>query len=94
MRAKNRMAILIGKIDRQVYLSDDGGYGIYSLKNGRLRSTICVIGKQPKVLKTVDYKLVGQWNTVSKYGKRFVVSEFEKSGVVPIYIPPRYCPAL
>ena len=89
MRIANSMTILIGRIDRRVYLSEDGGYGIYSLKHGRLRSSICVIGKQPKVLKTVDYKLIGQWNTVSKYGERFVVSEFSKAGNVPIHRPQR-----
>lgn len=83
------MPILIGKIDKLVYLSEDRSYGIYSLKHGRLRSTICVIGEQPKVLKTVDYKLTGQWNTQSRYGERFVVSQFSKAGNVPIYKPVR-----
>lgn len=82
------MAILIGRIDKLVYLSEDGSYGIYSLKHGRVRSTICVMGDQPKVIKSSDYKLIGQWNTVSKYGKRFVVSEFSRAGKVAIYKPP------
>jgi len=82
------MATLIGRIDKKIYISDDGGYGIYSLKHGRERSTICVMGNQPKVIKSSDYKLIGNWNTVSKYGKRFVVFEFSKVGKVTIQKKP------
>ena len=77
------MTTLIGRIDKLIFLSGDKLYGVYSFKHGRLRSTLVAYGQQPKVRKSVDYKVVGEWRD-SDRGRRFVAKSIEDVGVVPI----------
>ena len=79
---KNQNSILIGKLKRIIYQVDD--YAVVILALPRKKETCIIFDgiEVPKLLKTVDYKLIGEYRHSPKYGKQFVVNRFEKIGKV------------
>ena len=67
--------IKIAKLTRLIF--SDGDYCLYAAKAGKTNIVISVRGEQPKVLKTVEYKLTGDFKTTNGRAT-FVVSEWEK----------------
>lgn len=75
--------IKICKIVKQIYNSGD--YYVFSGWCGESITLIYNGERPPKPLKTVEYKLTGEVEKNKKYGKQFVISEFEKIGKIKIY---------
>ena len=67
--------IKIAKLTRLIFSDDD--YCLYAAKAGKTKIVISVKGEQPKILKTVEYKLTGEFKNTEKY-RTFVVSDWEK----------------
>ena len=63
-------------ISQQIIFSDDD-YAVYAAKAGKESIVISVRGEQPKILRTVEYKLVGEFKTTNGR-KTFIVTEWEK----------------
>ena len=80
--------IKICKILKQIYNKDD--YYIFSGWCGESITLVYVGDEPPETLKTVDYKLIGEFVKHKKYGKQFIVSECEKVGKINIYKQPRH----
>lgn len=77
--------IKIAKLTRLIFSADN--YCVYAAKAGKTNIVISVRGEQPKILKTVEYKLTGDFKTTNGR-KTFVVSEWEKlSGRVNLAKP-------
>ena len=74
--------ILISKIKKQIFNSE-----LYYVFSGHCGKPVVITyqGKNPpKPLKTVDYKLIGEYKK-TKYGKSFAVTKWEKIGSVPVH---------
>ena len=69
--------IKIAKLKRLIFESEGGEYCVYSAKAGKSEIKIAIRGEQPKILKTVEYKLIGEFVNTQKY-RTFVVSKWEK----------------
>jgi len=80
------MTVLICKLKRVIFRDESTGYHLFYGWCGK-NVVVSYQGKKiPKVLKTVDYKLTG--NFVNKpQGKVFVVDEYEKLGKILISKP-------
>lgn len=74
--------IRIGKIEKLIFNKDD--YYIYSAWTGEEITVVYRGDNPPKPLKTVDYKLVGDYSYHPKHGNRFVLSEYEKVGKINV----------
>ena len=79
------MSVLIAKLSSIVFRCEESGCVWFKSVVGGKSMMIefslntCEI---PKPLKTVDYKLIGEYKRMSNGGKKFVVSRFEKAGKV------------
>jgi len=69
--------IKIGLLKRKVFESSDSQFCIYACKAGKTNICVAIRGEQPKILKTVEYKLVGEFKTTNGR-KTFIVSNWEK----------------
>lgn len=79
--------IKIVKLKRLIFESKTGYYCIYAGKAGKADIRIQINGDQPKILKTVEYKLIGEFKTTLKY-QTFMVDRWEKlSGRVNLARP-------
>ena len=74
--------ILIAKIKKQIFNKDD--YFVFSGYCGKPVIITYTGNNPPKPLKTVDYKLIGEYKK-SKYGGAFEVTKWQKAGKIPIY---------
>ena len=74
--------ILIAKIKKQIFNKDD--YFVFSAHCGKSVVITYKGDNPPKPLKTVDYKLIGEYKK-TKHGKAFEVTEWKKVGSIPIY---------
>lgn len=74
--------ILIAKIKKQIFNNDQ--YYVFSGHCGKSVVILYQGTNPPKPLKTVDYKLIGQYKD-TKHGKCFDVSGWEKVGKIPIH---------
>jgi len=69
--------ILIGKFVKPVFTADK--FGIYSFRvHGGKYITALIYGEQPKMLKTVEFKLTGKFEHNKQYGKQLRVHSFER----------------
>ncbi len=75
--------IKICKILKQIYNADD--YYIFSGWCGEKITLIYSGDNPPQPLKTVDYKLIGEFEKHEHYGKQFIISEYEKVGKINIH---------
>ena len=74
--------IKICKITRAIYSVAD-----FHLLAGWCGEKLIIVyrgKKPPKPLKTVDYKLVGEFEKSKKHGKQFIIESYEKIGSVKI----------
>ena len=69
--------IRIVLLKRKLFESSDGQYCVYACKAGKMDICVSIRGDQPKILKTVEYKLMGEFKSTSDR-KTFVVSSWEK----------------
>ena len=75
--------IRICKIKSLIF--NDGDYYVFSGWCGE-NITLVYTGKEPpKILKTVDYKVIGEFENNKKFGRNFVASEFERVGKLKVY---------
>ena len=74
--------IRIGKITKPIFNKDD--YYIFSAWTGEDLTIIYRGDNPPKPLKTVDYKMIGDYSYNKKYGKQLTLREYEKVGKIKI----------
>ena len=74
--------ILIAKVKKLIFNNDD--YFVFSAHCGKPVVITYKGDNPPKPLKTVDYKLIGEYKK-TKHGKAFDVEKFEKIGKVLIH---------
>lgn len=68
--------MLIVKLIKNIYSNDD--YCIYEVKAGKEKVYVEITSpSQPKILKTVEYLLRGEWRK-NNYGKIFSVTDFSR----------------
>ena len=75
--------IKIAKLTRLVY--KDGNYHIFSGWCGENITVVYEGSNPPKPLKTVDYKLIGEFERNKKHVNRFVITDYEKVGKIKIH---------
>jgi len=75
------MAIVFGRLTHELF--SDNKYHVYSLRIfGGDRSIAVYTGDNPpKVRKTVEYQLHGDWIKHPKYGKQIVIEKYSRSDV-------------
>lgn len=64
-------------LKRKVFEALNDGYCVYEAKVGRGEVVIAIRGEQPKILKTVKYKLVGEFKS-NNGTEKFIVKSWEK----------------
>lgn len=69
--------IKIGLLKKKLFESSDSQYCVYACKAGKTNICVAIRGEQPKILKTVEYKMVGEFKTTNGR-KTFIVSNWEK----------------
>ena len=79
------MAILIAKLIKRVFYDNETGCCWIKGKAGKgdvLIEFSEALHDLPKILKTVEYKLIGEWRKMRNGNKKFEVSKYEKIGRV------------
>lgn len=74
--------ILVAKLYRRTYVSDDGEFNLYTLRlpGGRWGSALYIGPDAPKALKTVEYQLTGRWERSDRCreGRQFRISSYRR----------------
>lgn len=85
------MPVIIGKIERIIFSSDD--YHVFSVKTANNEFSICIAREKsaPKKLKTVEYSFFGDWFKHKKFGKQFAVDKIEKFKGSKLKKKSKYC---
>ena len=87
------MAILIVKLIKQVFHDNESGCLWVTAKAGKENILVqfnCLEYDKPKILKTVEYKIIGFNRNTRSGGKVFEVERYEKTNKVPIHRPSQY----
>jgi len=74
------MTIVIGKLNRLIYESNDKNYHVYNLKAGSCKNCSAVFygPKYPDVLKSVEYVLHGEFYKNKQFGRQFNITKFRR----------------
>lgn len=66
------MSIIIGKLYRKTFTSEDGQFHLYQGRAGEERFTVVYTGEEPpEALKNEDVEMRGKWQTHPRHGKQF-----------------------
>ena len=76
------MAILIVKLKKQVFHDEESDYYIITARAGKENISLSFSIDAPKVLKTVEYKVIGDWRKQRNGKKIFDVERYERIGKV------------
>jgi hypothetical protein len=77
------MTIRICKLTRLVFNKDD--FYIFAAFSGEHLTIEYTGDNPPKLLKTVEYQIHGEFKTHKKYGKRFIMESYKKVGKINIH---------
>lgn len=77
------MPIQFGKLRRKNHQSKDGNFHVYWLRchGGDCFNAIYRGDNPPKALKSVEYKLIGEWERHPLFGKQFVIERYERAAL-------------
>lgn len=72
------MTIIIGKLVKRTFSSENGEFHLYRAKAGGETFTAVYTGQEaPPARKTVEVVLYGDWKTHPRYGRQFQILRFE-----------------
>ncbi len=72
------MNLLKAEVSSQVYLNEENGYAVARVTSAQEPGLITVCGTMGKLTPGEMLELKGQWKEHPKYGRQFIVSEFEQ----------------
>ncbi len=72
------MSLLKAEVNNLVYLNEENGYAVARVTSPQEPGLITVCGTMGRLIPGEMLSLTGQWKEHPKYGRQFIVSEFEQ----------------